>query len=79
MGTSVAIREGRVVGIEEIGGITEVAAHFGIDISRMTTWHSRYVNDVPDPVLTVARGRLYVISDWKDFLRGRGVAVDGDG
>lgn len=69
----VELDNGRVVSIDEIGGLAEVADHYGWNHSTLTTWVNRY-KDVPTPVRVLRRGAVYVISDWADWRPGEGEA-----
>lgn len=66
MEKQVTLDDGRVVDISNLGGLADVAEHYGYPISTMTTWVNRY-DDCPAPVRVLRRGPLYVISDWADF------------
>lgn len=66
MGTRVTLEDGRTVDISDLGGLADVAEHFGYPISTMTTWVNRY-EECPAPVIVLRRGPIYVISDWADF------------
>ena len=68
--TSVTLADGRTVDINDIGGLADVAEHFGWPISTMTTWVNRY-NDCPKPAAVLRRGPIYVISDWANFTPPR--------
>lgn len=65
----VRLPDGRTVDASDIGGLAEVADHYGWNHSTLTTWVNRYA-DVPEPVLVLRRGALYVISDWADWRPG---------
>jgi hypothetical protein len=69
--TKVLLPDGRTVSIDEIGGLAEVADHYGWNHSTLTTWVNRYA-DVPTPAKTLRRGALYVISDWDGWRPGEG-------
>lgn len=76
--TMVRLDDGRIVSINEIGGLAEVAEHFGWNHSTLTTWVNRYGN-TPAPALVLRRGSLYVISDWKGWRPGEAeIGVDTD-
>ena len=66
MSMNVTLPDGRTVDVNDMGGLTDVADHFGWPISTMTTWVNRY-EDCPTPVRILRRGPIYVISDWANF------------
>lgn len=75
--TNVVLPDGRTVSIDEIGGLTEVAEHYGWNPSTLTTWVNRYGN-VPTPVRTLGRGAIYVITDWDGWRRPGESEADAD-
>ena len=63
------LSDGRVVPMSAVGGITDVADHFGVNVSTMTTWKNRYAGEPqPTPVAETNRGALYVKEDWRPFV-----------
>lgn len=70
---NIMLPDGRIVNIGEIGGLAEVADHYGWNQSTLTTWVNRYA-DVPQPIAMLRRGALYVIADWADWRPEEGRA-----
>jgi hypothetical protein len=62
----VVLPDGRTVTISELGGLADVALHYGWVPSTVTTWANRYP-DAPQPVARWKRGDVYVIADWVDW------------
>lgn len=62
----IAISDGRVVALSELGGLADVAERYGWVPSTVTTWANRYP-DAPAPVAHWKRGAVYVIADWHDW------------
>ena len=66
MSVHVNLPDGRTVDVNDLGGLADVAEHYGWPISTMTTWVNRYT-EIPTPVVVLRRGPIYVISDWAGF------------
>ena len=56
------------VDTDNIGGLTEIAAMFGISRQAMSNWTSRY-EGFPAPVAVLAMGPLYRLSDVRAWAK----------
>jgi hypothetical protein len=67
--TTVTLLDGRTVNVLDLGGLAEVARHYGWNPSTLTTWVNRY-KSCPKPVLILSRGAIYHIPDWDGWNPG---------
>jgi hypothetical protein len=53
-----------------LGGVAELAVVLGVERYDVLNW-ARLYDDFPDPVLTLARGRIWDISTVKAWMQTR--------